>query len=330
MAAAAATDGDAAPETPSSSKEESGASAPTTAAAAADDGDDDLGLSLAVKKKKKPKKKVDLDEEGMAEEGVSTAAAGDGALAGDDDGGLNLGAKKKKKKKPKAEDEEDTDAQTAAGQGGDRSGLGGDDDDGDDDDGGEDLGLPEGAEEEGDMGVAFEDDVSSAQGATISLGGTDRDYKYDELLGRMLQLLHANNPELAGDRKRFVMKPPQVVKDGAKKVVFINFPEICKTMRRSSDHVFSYMLAELGTTGSIDGSGRMVIRGRFMPKAVEHVIRKYVTEYVLCASCKSNDTDLQKENRLYFIQCNNCGARKSVAAITAGFKAQIGRRIRTG
>ncbi|KAJ1636358.1 domain found in IF2B/IF5-domain-containing protein, partial [Pavlovales sp. CCMP2436] len=95
-------------------------------------------------------------------------------------------------------------------------------------------------------------------------------------------------------------------------------------------HVFNFMLAELGTTGSIDGSQRMVIEGRFQPKAVEHVIRKYVSEYVMCSSCKSPDTELCKENRLYFVQCNKCGARRSVAAITAGYKAQIGRRIKTG
>jgi hypothetical protein len=67
----------------------------------------------------------------------------------------------------------------------------------------------------------------------------------------------------------------QVVRDGAKKVVFANFPEICNAMRRTGEHVFNFMLAELGTTGSIDGSQRMVIKGRFQPKAVEHVIRKW-------------------------------------------------------
>ena len=40
----------------------------------------------------------------------------------------------------------------------------------------------------------------------------DREYKYEELLDRMYSLLVANNPELAGDRKRFLIKPPQVVR----------------------------------------------------------------------------------------------------------------------
>lgn len=68
------------------------------------------------------------------------------------------------------------------------------------------------------------------------------------------------------------------------------------------DHVYSFMLAEMGTTGSIDASSRMVIKGRFPPKAIEQIIRRYVGEYVSCASCKSPATALQKQNRLYFMQ----------------------------
>jgi len=149
----------------------------------------------------------------------------------------------------------------------------------------------------------------------------DREYKYEELLERMYSLLVANNPELAGDRKRFLIKPPQVVREGSKRVVLINFGEICKTLNRSQDHVYAFMLAEMGTTGSIDASSRMVIKGRFPPKAIEQIIRRYVGEYVSCSSCKSPNTALQKQNRLYFMQCNNCGARRSVTPIKTGFVA---------
>jgi hypothetical protein len=57
-------------------------------------------------------------------------------------------------------------------------------------------------------------------------------------------------------------------------VVLVNFGEICKTLNRSMDHVYSFMLAEMGTTGSIDASSRMVIKGRFPPKAIEQIIRR--------------------------------------------------------
>lgn len=37
-------------------------------------------------------------------------------------------------------------------------------------------------------------------------------------------------------------------------------------MKRNADHVFQFMMAELGTEGSIDGLKRLVIRGKFAPK----------------------------------------------------------------
>jgi len=38
-------------------------------------------------------------------------------------------------------------------------------------------------------------------------------------------------------------------------------------------------------------------------------------EYLTCRTCKSPDTVLNKENRLYFITCNSCGSRRSVTYV---------------
>jgi translation initiation factor 2 subunit 2 len=41
--------------------------------------------------------------------------------------------------------------------------------------------------------------------------------------------MRENNPELAaGEKRKFTMKPPQVVRLGAKKTGFVNFTDICK------------------------------------------------------------------------------------------------------
>jgi hypothetical protein len=50
-----------------------------------------------------------------------------------------------------------------------------------------------------------------------------------QLLGRVFNILRDNNPELAGDRRRTVMRPPQVLREGTKKTVFVNFMDLCKT-----------------------------------------------------------------------------------------------------
>ena len=49
-------------------------------------------------------------------------------------------------------------------------------------------------------------------------------------------------------------------------------------MNRNNEHVSAYLLAELGTSGSLDGQQRLVVKGRFLPKAFETVLRRYVNE----------------------------------------------------
>ena len=49
-------------------------------------------------------------------------------------------------------------------------------------------------------------------------------------------------------------------------------------------------------------------------------------EYVTCHTCRSPDTLLQKETRLFFLQCETCGSRRSVASIKSGFQALTQKR----
>ncbi|XP_052187644.1 eukaryotic translation initiation factor 2 subunit beta [Diospyros lotus] len=189
------------------------------------------------------------------------------------------------------------------------------------------------SDEKENTGDDFEDHIGDdEEGEGIILQpqfpweGSDRDYEYEELLGRVFNILRENNPELAGDRRRTVMRPPQVLREGTKKTVFVNFMDLCKTMHRQPEHVMTFLLAEMGTSGSLDGQQRLVVKGRFAPKNFEGILRRYVNEYVICNGCKSPDTILSKENRLFFLRCEKCGSGRSVAPIKAGFVARVGRR----
>ncbi|KAI3676328.1 hypothetical protein L1987_85934 [Smallanthus sonchifolius] len=188
----------------------------------------------------------------------------------------------------------------------------------DNENGDQDLDNPVVEDEQG-KGIVLEQQLLPWEGA-------DRDYKYEELLGRVFNILRENNPELAGDRRRTVMRPPQVLREGTKKTVFVNFMDLCKSMHRQPEHVMTFLLAELGTSGSLDGQQRLVVKGRFAPKNFEGILRRYVNEYVICNGCKSAETILSKENRLFFLRCEKCGSGRSVAQIKAGFVARVGRR----
>lgn len=157
--------------------------------------------------------------------------------------------------------------------------------------------------------------------------GSDRDYTYDELLVRVFNIMREKNPDMvAGKKQKFVMRPPQVVRIGTKKTSFANFTEICKTLHRQAKHLLDFLLAELGTSGSVDGNSQLIIKGRFQQKQIENVLRRYIKEYVTCHTCRSPDTILQKDTRLFFLQCETCGSRCSVASIKSGFQAVTGKR----
>jgi translation initiation factor 2 subunit 2 len=179
-----------------------------------------------------------------------------------------------------------------------------------------------------------DDPLAAAEAAAFELGKMNLidakkdwpDYTYEELLGLVFGIMREKNPDLGGDKKKFVMKPPQVARAGSKKTAFTNYAEICKLLKRQPKHVLQFLLAELGTTGSIDGNQCLIVKGRFQQKHFESVLRKYIKEYVTCHTCKSSDTDLIKDTRLYFLQCKTCGSRCSVTAIKTGFTAMVGKR----
>lgn len=184
-------------------------------------------------------------------------------------------------------------------------------------------------EDEGENPFAQDNNDDAAGGKADDVEawqGTDRDYTYQELLGRIFRTLRLQNPALSGEKKKYTMVPPVVQRDGSKKTVFANVLEICKRMHRQPDHVIQYLFTELGTVGSVDGSQRLVIRGRFQPKQIENVLRRYIVEYVTCKTCRSPNTLLTKENRIYFMTCEACGSQRSVSAIKTGFQAQTGKR----
>ncbi|KAK2612339.1 translation initiation factor eIF-2 beta subunit [Conoideocrella luteorostrata] len=233
------------------------------------------------------------------------AATDDGPPA--EDGGLDLTLLKKKKKK-KVKTKEATEEDEFARQ------L-------------KDLEVKD-AKEAADATTVDEETGDMDAGTGVWAHDETKNIGYSLLLERFFHQLSQKNPDhTISGAKSFKIPPPQCMREGNRKTVFANIADICKRMKRTEDHLTAYLFAELGTNGSVDGSRRLVIKGRFQQKQIEGMVRKYIIEYVTCKTCKSPDTELSKgENRLYFVTCNNCGSRRSVTAIKTGFSAQVGKR----
>ncbi|KAG9111307.1 hypothetical protein FRC07_008072, partial [Ceratobasidium sp. 392] len=194
-----------------------------------------------LKKKKKKKTEIPLDLD--LDENAPTPASGDAtpATGGGADELADFGDLKKKKKKSGKKAAFDLEAFEKELAGSAKATKEGDEED--EDGAGDEVK----ALDEGDLGEdVFAQPAAGEGGAMVETWhGTDRDYTYPELLGRFYQILRAQNPELAGEKRRYTIVPPSVHRDGNKKTVFANVSEICKRMHRQPDHVIQFLFAEL-------------------------------------------------------------------------------------
>jgi len=157
---------------------------------------------------------------------------------------------------------------------------------------------------------------------TAANGHTEGDY--EKLLHRVFKLI-GDKP----DQKRSKRAPlPEAYLVGTSRTLWSNFPAIVKALNRSPQHLLTYVIVELGTTANLDGNGRVVIKGRFMPKQLESLLKKYLEEYVTCSTCKGRDTILKRENRLDFLVCQStvCGSTRSVPPLNKGYVHNIRRK----
>jgi len=92
-------------------------------------------------------------------------------------------------------------------------------------------------------------------------------------------------------------------------------------MRRDPQHVSTFFLTELGTTGSMTAGEQFLMKGKFKPKYIESLLKKYIQEYVTCGMCRGVDTKLSRDTgaRMNILTCESCGATRAVATITKGF-----------
>lgn len=81
-------------------------------------------------------------------------------------------------------------------------------------------------------------------------------------------------------------------------VCHLHIPSYCR-LHRQPKHLLAFLLAELGTNGSIDGNNQLIIKGRFQQKQIETVLRRYISECQIHVHVHVN------KNSVYFA-CSYC------------------------
>jgi translation initiation factor 2 subunit 2 len=98
------------------------------------------------------------------------------------------------------------------------------------------------------------------------------------------------------------------------KAVITNFKQICSYIRRDPEHFLKYLLKELATPGVVRGD-RLILTRTISSRLINEKIALYVQDYVLCKECKKPDTEIVRDDRLTFLHCLACGAKKPISKL---------------
>lgn len=132
----------------------------------------------------------------------------------------------------------------------------------------------------------------------------EKDYK------EMLNRAYENLPDIVAEVDRFQVPRAIVTRQGRRSVIQ-NFREIAERLQRPPEHLLKFLLRETATRGNFDGD-KVVFQGRFNADSIRNLIEIYTNKYVICPVCGRPDTNVVREKRLSFLQCDACGARSSI------------------
>ncbi|MBS3133367.1 translation initiation factor IF-2 subunit beta [Candidatus Woesearchaeota archaeon] len=130
--------------------------------------------------------------------------------------------------------------------------------------------------------------------------------EYEELLKRARKEL----PELSEEVARFEIPKARGHVQGNRTVIS-NFHQIAELVGRPVEHLLKYVLRELAAPGDLTSSA-LIIGTKIPASRINEKVVQYVKEFVICPECNRPDTKLVKEDKINFIKCSVCGAKRSI------------------
>lgn len=138
---------------------------------------------------------------------------------------------------------------------------------------------------------------------------------YDDMLTRIYDVMIERK---IGTRKYLNIPLVKVARDGVMKTAWMNFLVVCQALNRDEQHVREFFCAELSTTTTLDGNENLILSIRCNDNQIQKILNRYINEYVVCPTCKDYSTTLKKVAGIHTIECQSCGASKSIGKIKSG------------
>lgn len=122
-----------------------------------------------------------------------------------------------------------------------------------------------------------------------------------------------DNLEQKNNLTKFIIPEPILIKNGNNNH-WKNVKDFLKLAKRPPDHYVNYLSDQLSckinwlTESKSHG---LIIYKKIKPLVLTENMNNYLKDYVLCKSCKSSDTYIEKDKiiRKYNFICTNCDAK---------------------
>lgn len=147
---------------------------------------------------------------------------------------------------------------------------------------------------------------------------------YEMLLDKAYKEL----PDVLKEHSRFEKPTVDSIIQG-KITVVKNLGDLAKAVDRDTNMVSKYLIKEVGTSGTHD-SQHLVMKGQFRQPQIQDRFDAFLDEFVLCSECKRPDTKILREDRINFLVCEACGARRSIGSIKAPLKKEERKQLSIG
>ena len=141
-------------------------------------------------------------------------------------------------------------------------------------------------------------------------------YSYDFLLKRLFNTMNSKKDKSAS----FISIPNLKLGVGNNdRTTWINFAQVAEALRRSKEHLFSYVISDLSIEATLGGEGQIYFKSKqkVTERMLRNVLDKYYNDYIKCPNCKSFKTILRKDQstRLPQIYCEVCKGEKTIQNI---------------
>jgi len=129
---------------------------------------------------------------------------------------------------------------------------------------------------------------------------------YEELLERLYSRLPSKRAEAP------IEIPPLETEVVGIHTKIKNFKLVCEIINRDPRLVLRYLLKSMGAKGSLEADGNAVIHQNISKASINKLFEKFLENYVRCPTCRSYQTELRREGRIWILKCLACGAETTI------------------